>query len=220
VFIPGVKNMQYENLTKYIEGIYPTYPIVSAEDYIASTDIREFCPVIDTSVAMFIKIFLGIKKPISVLELGTSIGYSTTIIASTIRDWNGRITTIDIDDKVSEVAMKNFVKYGLSDSVEMKTENAIGYLKKCRAEYDFIFLDLYKDIYPDVFEDCLRVLKSDGVLIADDTLFPVLKNDDETFKQVNVKLDQFNETVSNDGRLDSVILPFGDGVTLITKKKK
>ena len=167
---------------------------------------------------MFIKIFLEIKHPSHVLELGTSIGYSSTIIASTIKKWNGRLVTVDIDKKIVDVARNNFNKYGVSESIETRVENATEYLQRCEEEYDFIFLDLYKDLYPDIFGDCLRILKSDGVLIADDTLFPVIKKDEDNFKYANEKLDQFNKTVASNKTINSVLLPFDDGITLITKK--
>jgi predicted O-methyltransferase YrrM len=212
--------MQHEDLCEYINSVYGSYPIITAEEYIKNTNIKSFCPVIDTPVAMFLKLILEIKHPDRVLELGTSIGYSSIIIASTIKKWNGKLITIENDEKIAEVAKINFEKYGLSKSIEIIIDDAIQYMNKINDDYDFIFLDLYNDLYPEAFNYCLKLLNPEGILIADDTLFPIIKKDEEYFKESNKKLDTFNKMVSDNQLIESVLLPFGDGVTLIKKKGK
>lgn len=103
--------MLYEDLTEYISKVYPVYPVPSAEEYIKQSNTKEFCPVIDTPAAMFLKMTLEIKKPLNVLELGTSIGYSSTIIASTIKRWNGQVVSVDNDEAIVEIAKKNYMEY-------------------------------------------------------------------------------------------------------------
>lgn len=87
------------SVKNYISSLYQNYTIIKREEFIKNTSLDFFCPVIDTSVAIFLRILLKAIRPKKVLELGTSIGYSTTIIAETIAEWGGTVTTIELDKK-------------------------------------------------------------------------------------------------------------------------
>lgn len=205
-----------KDVQEYISGLYKNTDIIKKEDYIKNTNTKFFCPVIDTSVARFFEIILKMVKPIKVLELGSSIGYSTTIIATTINKWGGKITTVEMDKRVAGAAEKNFHKYNINDVITLINGDALEVLPKLESKYDMIFLDLFNGLYPDVLQECINLLKHGGVLVADDTLFPVVQQN-TLFEQSNKKLHQFNKMVAQSHEMKSILLPFDDGITIAVK---
>ena len=205
-----------KDVQEYISGLYENADIIRKEDYIKNTDTKFFCPVIDTSVARFFEIILKMVKPEKVLELGSSIGYSTTIIATTINEWGGKLTTVEMDKRVAGAAEKNFYRYNINDVITLINGDALEVLPKLESKYDMIFLDLFNGLYPDVLQECINLLKHGGVLVADDTLFPVVQQN-ALFEQSNKKLHQFNKMVAQSHELTSILLPFDDGITIAVK---
>ena len=201
----------------YIQGLYPDKSIITKEEYEKNTNYRFYCPVIDTTIAKFLDIFITALRPKQVLELGTSIGYSTTVMACAVKDFGGSLTTIELDKRVAKIAKDNFEKYGVTDVINLINDDAIKILSKLNTKYDLIFLDLYNQLYPDVLDDCLKLLNPGGVMIADDTLFPVVKNE-KTFYESNQKVQSFNERIAKNELIDSYILPLDDGITIVVKK--
>ena len=84
-------------------------------------------------------------------------------------------------------------------------------------EYDLIFQDVDKKLYTQLYEDCIRILKTDGIFVAEDTLFPVIDLD-EKWHYLIPSIEEFNRLVVNDPRVESTIIPIGDGVTVLIKR--
>lgn len=80
-----------------------------------------------------------------------------------------------------------------------------------------VFLDLFNNLYPDVMDSCINSLDQGGVLIADDTLFPALERR-AYFVDSNKKVDEFNRRLSEKSNVESILLPFDDGITIAIKK--
>ena len=205
--------MGFEALTDYIEDLYRNYEVMSAQEFVSRTELKGFCPVIETETARLLMLLLRAKRPPRVLEIGTSIGFSATSMAKVVREWGGTIMTIEFDEKVAAQARKNFESVGVSDVVELLSGDALELIPQMEETFDFIFLDPFNDIYPRLLEDCVRLLNRGGVLIADDTLLPVLEG--EGFDS---PLHEYNELVSKNVELESTILAVGDGVTIAVKK--
>ncbi len=205
--------MKFETLTKYIEDLYQDYDVMSTEEFVSRTELKDFCPVIETETARLLMLLLRLKRPEKVLEIGTSIGFSATSMAKTVREWGGRVITIEFDEKVAEQARRNFESVGVSDVVEQLSGDALELLPQMEEGFDFIFLDPFKDIYPRLLGDCVRLLNQGGILVADDTLFPVLKGEG-----LDSPLHEYNKQVAENVNLESTILAVGDGVTVAVKK--
>ena len=133
-----------------------------------------------------------------------------------ISDFNGKITTIEKDKVVAKAAEENFKRYNVDKNISLLNDDVFSVLPKLNEKYDVIFLDLYNGLYLDVMEGCIRLLKKGGILIADDTLFPVTKNK-AFFLESNKKMDEFNKKLSERKDMDSILLPFDDGITLAVK---
>lgn len=209
--------MDIEKVNSYINDIYSKTTTLSKEKYGHETSLKNFVPTVDTEVARFLALIIDMTKPRQILEIGTSIGYSTCSMANAVKKWRGEITTIEFDATVAKQAMENFKREGVDDCIKLLQGDARKILPSLSASYDMIFQDVDKSLYPELYEDCIRLLKPEGILIADDTLFPVMDLG-EKWNYLVPYIERFNEMVANDRRLSSTIVPLGDGVTVIVKK--
>lgn len=209
--------MDFDKINLYINGLYKQNDELTRQEFIDKTQLKDFIPVVDDDVARFLKLIIQITKPKRILEIGTSIGYSTTSMAQVVKGYGGKITTIEYDEKVASQAKVNFINAGVEDFIEMKIGDARKIIPDIREEYDLIFQDVDKNLYPLLFNECLRILKSGGLLIAEDTLFPVLDLE-EKWQTLIKPIEQFNELIINCKQLESTLLPIGDGVIIAIKK--
>jgi len=210
--------MDYEKRLDYISQIYSDIPRPRHQEYIERTLTDDFVPVIEDEVADFFRIVLTLSKAQRVLEIGMSIGFSTSSIADTIKAHGGRVTSIEIDPDIVKFARENFERLGLSDHIEVRIGDAGEVITEFEDEtFDAVFQDADKSIYPPLLEECVRVLKPGGLFLADDALIPLRRSRedwDETLKAIHA----FNEKVANSTDLESTIVPIGDGITFAVKK--
>lgn len=203
-------------INKYIKDLYRNQKNNSQSQYINKTELKEFIPVVDEDVARLLKILLKVTHAKRVLEIGTSIGYSTTSMAKVVKKNGGKIITVEYDHKVAEQAQRNFERAGIADVIEIKIGDALQIVPNLNGEFDFIFQDVDKRLYSVLFDDCVRLLKKGGLFVAEDTLFPVIDLDPK-WQYLIPHIEKFNKLVVGSSELDSIILPIGDGVTIALK---
>jgi predicted O-methyltransferase YrrM len=202
----------------YIENLYYAKGFMRRKEFVNKTGWKDFVPVVDDDAARFLQLVLQMKKPNKILEIGTSIGFSTTSMALTAMEYGGRITTIEFDRTASEQAKSNFVRSDVDNTIEIMFGDACQIVPGLSNDtFDFIFLDVDKRLYPSLLKDCIRILKPGGVFVADDALFPVMDLDDRWNDQVE-PIRRFNCLVADSPELDSTLLPIGDGVIVAIKK--
>ena len=206
-----------KNLANYIENLYSDVNMVNKHKFIDDTKLLDFVPVVDQDVSRFLGILLKISGAKNILEIGTSIGYSTISMANVIKNTNGTIKTIEFDEIVVKQAKENFERFGVSDFIEVVIGDAKKVLPSLDEQFDLIFLDVDKRLYEPLLNDCVRLLSKNGVLVAEDTLFPVLDLDEKWHYLIN-PIEKFNQAVIDHENLESTILPIGDGVTIAVKK--
>lgn len=205
------------DINMYIEKLYEQKGEMNRREFINKTELKEFIPVVDDDVARFLKLIIEITKPKRILEIGTSIGYSAASMAYMVKEYGGRITTIEYDEKVAAQARKNFRSAGVQEVIDLKIGDAREIIPGLEEKYDLIFQDVDKRLYPLLFNDCLRLLNKGGLLLAEDTLFPVLDLE-EKWHDLIEPIEEFNEMVVSCPHLDSTLLPIGDGVIIAVKK--
>lgn len=157
-------------------------------------------------------------QPKYILELGTFTGYSAICLAKGMQE-DGKLITIEIDDELETLAQKYFTKAGISHKVEQYIGSALDIIPKLDESFDLCFLDADKREYVQYYELLIDKMKSGSYIIADNTLWSgkVLeppKADDHQTKGIL----EFNTLVKNDSRVEKVILPLRDGMTVIRKK--
>lgn len=157
-------------------------------------------------------------QPKNILELGTFTGYSAICLARGLKP-GGKLVTIEIDDELEALAKKYFKKAGLEDRIEQRIGSALEIIPGLKENFDLVFIDADKREYLNYYELLIDRLESGTYILADNTLWSgkVLekpKSDDEQTKGILM----FNEAIKNDDRVEKVILPIRDGMTLIRKK--
>ena len=178
-------------------------------------------PIIPNETASFLKFFLKQIKAKEILEIGTAIGFSASLMAQTMGK-DGHVTTIDRFDVMIRKAKVTFEKLGLTEQVTLLEGDAKDILPTLNGSFDFIFMDSAKSKYIEFLPECLRVLKKDGVIMVDDvfqagTIMHDIKDVPKSQRTIYRKLNKLYDTVLSHPDLTVTILPLGDGVLMISK---
>ncbi len=177
-------------------------------------------PIVTTEVAEYLRFLVSSYKIKNILEIGTAIGYSGILMAKEIKENNGKLYTIEIDEERYNLAQENFKKSGLSNIISIKGD-ALEEVKKINDTFDFIFIDASKGHYMEFFEDSYKLLNEGGIIFIDNIMFRgyLYKEYPKRFKTIVKRLDSFIDYLyKRDDRF--VLLPFGDGVGLCFKEAK
>lgn len=157
-------------------------------------------------------------RPKAILEIGTFTGYSAICLAKGLQE-NGKLITIEIDDELESIAKKYFEKTGFQHSIEQRIGAALEIIPTLNQTFDLVFIDAHKPEYPAYYNAVFDKTKSGGYIIADNTLWSgkVLEKPAEDDFQTRGII-EFNSMIKNDKRVEKVILPLRDGMTIIRKK--
>lgn len=157
-------------------------------------------------------------KPEKVLEIGTFTGYSAVCIAESLPE-NGRLDTIEIDDELEDFIKENIQLSPYSDRIKLHIGRALEIIPALNETFDLVFIDADKREYSDYFEAVLPKVKSGGFIFADNTLWDgkILEEVHPNDKQT-IEIMHFNDKIASDERVERLILPVRDGLTIIRKK--
>ncbi|MDK2968448.1 MAG: hypothetical protein PWP53_4060, partial [Lacrimispora sp.] len=111
------KELELENT--YIEDLYRVTTSLQKKDFVNKTEWKDFVPVIEDDTARFLQLILQMKKPVNILEIGTSIGFSATSMALTAREYGGTITTIEFDPTAAAQAKINFIRSEVDSIIQI-----------------------------------------------------------------------------------------------------
>lgn len=164
-----------------------------------------------------LSMFCKMIRPQRVLEIGTFTGYSAVCIAESLSE-NGILHTIEIDDELEDFIMENFKDSPFADKIKLHIGKALEIIPTLNEMFDLVFIDADKREYCDYFEMILPKLKQGGFIIADNTLWDgkVLEKVHQNDKQT-IEIKRFNDLIAKDNRIERVILPIRDGLTIIRK---
>lgn len=190
-------------------------------DEIRKFGVIEGYPIIkDESTERFIEILKSVN-PNRILEIGTAIGYSGSLM---LLNSNASLDTIEMNQESARIARNNFEKLGLGDRVKVLVGDANEVIDTLIGEkYDFIFLDGPKGQYIKYLNRLIELLNIQGVLLADNVLFRGYIEGDNVPKKYRTlvnNLRKFNDAIMSDDRLISDILHIGDGLSVSKKIKE
>ena len=156
-----------------------------------------------------------------ILELGTFTGYSAICLASGLPA-DGHLDTLEINDELEERILEGFDRAGLADIIDLHIGDCKETLRKFREEgreYDLVYMDANKREYCEYYELIFDMVRPGGLILADNVLWDgkVCQDPLPQDKQT-LGIARFNDMVSEDRRVESVILPLRDGLNLIRKK--
>ncbi|MEO6714644.1 MAG: class I SAM-dependent methyltransferase [Mycobacteriales bacterium] len=159
---------------------------------------------------------MGAKNAI---EVGTFTGYSAMALARGLRP-DGRLVCCDISEEWTSIGRPYWEGAGVADRIELRIGPAIETLRALPADavFDIAFIDADKPSYSLYYEEILTRLRTGGLLLADNVLWSGNIVDEESTDDNTVALRAFNDLVAADARVDVVMLPIADGLSLIRKK--
>lgn len=175
---------------------------------------RDICPSIGKEIGRFLYLMVLSLQGKVILEVGTSIGYSTTWLALGARATGGHVDTVEITERLLIEAVENLKGMGLQNLVSFHFGPGEEVLPLLKKEYDLIFLDGATKSYPELFEKSLGLLKKGGLIIIEDALFAITG----TRAIQKTVMDEFNRKVMKDTRVEATLLNLGDGLLLCYKK--
>jgi caffeoyl-CoA O-methyltransferase len=157
-------------------------------------------------------------KPFSILEIGTYTGYSAICLAKGLQP-GGRLITIEINDELETIAGKYFKQAGLSEIIEQRFGPALEILPLLSGPFDLVFLDADKKEYSKYYQLVFEKIVAGGWIIADNTLWDGKVTSPSAVNDLQTRgILEFNRLVANDQRVEKIILPIRDGISIIRKK--
>ena len=165
-----------------------------------------------------LKMLVSMIRPKNILEVGTFSGYSAICMAEGL-DEGGKVWTFEINDEMEDFTRPWIENSPVADKIDFRIGDANIEAPKLGVTFDLAFVDGDKRTYVKTYEMVLRLLRPGGYIIADNTLWdghvtdPAYDHDHQT-----QGIRQFNDYVAADNRVEQVIVPLRDGLTLIRKK--
>lgn len=165
-----------------------------------------------------LKMFCRILQPKYILEIGTYTAYATLCLAEGAED-EAEIHTIEVNDELEDFIMKYLHETKLKEKIYLHLGDAMEIIPTIDRVFDLVFIDANKRHYIEYYNLIFDKVRSGGLIIADNTLWDghVLETPKPSDKQT-IGIQQFNDMIAKDERVEKVILPIRDGLTLIWKK--
>ena len=168
----------------------------------------------------FLRMLVQMSGAKRLLELGTFTGYSAICLASALGE-DGHLDTLEVNDELEDLITEGFEKAGLTDRITLHIGDCKETLGKLREEgrvYDLVYMDANKREYCDYYDLVFNLVRPGGLILADNVLWDgkVCQNPLPQDKQT-ISIARFNDIVKEDPRVENVILPLRDGLSIIRR---
>lgn len=183
--------------------------------------LEEHIPIIMDDTLEKIEEILKKENPKRILEIGTAVGYSASQFAKCTSE-DCIIDTIELNEERAKEARENVEKIGIADRINIIIGNAVEILPTLNDKYDVVFIDANKGKYPVFLQEAIRLLKNDGVILADNILYKgyVMSDYNKHKQRTAVRhLREYIAEITGNENLDSEILDIGDGLAITRVKK-
>jgi len=172
---------------------------------------------ISISQCQFLHLLIKISKIKNVLEIGTFTGLSTLSMALALPN-DGKIIALDKNNETNKIAIKFFKKANQEHKINTIVRPALETLMKIRNEkFDLIFIDADKLNYKKYYEISLNLLNTEGIIVIDNVLWHGEVVDKDKNDKITKSIKDLNHFISKDDRIEKVIVPFGDGMSICRK---
>lgn len=171
----------------------------------------------------FMRMLVQLSSAKDILELGTFTGYSAICLAGALPE-DGHLDTLEINDELEDLILEGFEHAGLDGRISLHIGDCKETLRRLSAEgrmYDIVYMDANKREYCEYYELIFDMVRPGGLILADNVLWDgkVCQNPLPQDKQT-LGIAKFNDMVSSDPRVESVIMPLRDGLNIIRKKEQ
>ena len=211
-----------EKIYKYIED-HASTPNQALEWVVKQTHIRtNHARMLSGAIqGQILRMLAQMTSATDILELGTFTGYSAICLASALPE-GGHLDTLELNDELEDLILEGFDRAGLADKIELHIgdcKETVLRLKEEDRMYDIVYIDANKREYCEYYDLVFDMIRPGGLILADNVIWDgkvcqdPLPQDKQTLSIV-----RFNDMVSADPRVESVILPLRDGLNIIRKK--
>ncbi|MDC1140305.1 class I SAM-dependent methyltransferase [Candidatus Pelagibacter sp.] len=167
-----------------------------------------------TSQCHFLHLIIKTTNIKNVLEIGTFTGLSALSIALALPD-NGKLIALDKDEKTNKIAVSFFKKAKQDNKIQTIVKPALDSLEELKNQkFDMVFIDADKMNYKEYYERSLNLMDKGGLIIVDNVLWHGEVADEDNLDKFTVNIKDFNTYVANDKRVEQIIVPLGDGMTV------
>lgn len=165
-----------------------------------------------------LKMLVQMIRPKNVLEVGTFSGYSAICMAEGL-EAGGMVWTFEVNDEQEAFTRPWIEGSSVAEKIRFFIGDAVEEAPKLGVIFDFVFIDGDKRTYLETYEMALSILRKGGFILADNTLWDGHVTDPAYDKDAQTRgIRTFNDAIADDARVEKVILPLRDGLTLIRKK--
>lgn len=168
----------------------------------------EFLLPVGADAGWFLHSLVVARRPARILELGTSYGYSTLFMATAAREVGAEVVTMELADYKQDHARAMLDQAGLSEWVEFRCGDALALLAADEGQWDFVLLDIWKDLYLPCFEAFYPQLSEEAVICSDNMIEPA---------SARPSVRAYRAAVRAKPDLQTALLPVGQGVELTVK---
>ncbi|MFX0557807.1 O-methyltransferase [Maribacter sp. CXY002] len=163
----------------------------------------EFLLSVGEDVATFLNTLAKSAKSKTILEIGTSYGYSTLWLAEAAQNTGGKVITLEIDDEKVQYAKEKINEAGLSNYVEFRVGDALESIKKAKETFDFVLVDIWKELYVPCLNAFYAKLNKGAWVLGDNMLFP---------PHHHKEAKEYQDHIRNNTNFTSILLPIGSGI--------
>ena len=171
---------------------------------------------ISISQSQFLHLIIKVSNIKKILEIGTFTGLSTLSMSLALPD-DGKIIALDKNEQTNKIAINFFKKAKQEHKITTLIKPALESLVEIKEKFELIFIDADKGNYKEYYDKSLSLLQTGGLIIIDNVLWygeVTLKNNED---KITETIKNFNQFVSNDKRVEKIIIPLGDGMTICRK---
>ena len=210
------KNLEItEKLEKYINNFSLKLNPIQQEiiDYNNTLgDIKRMQVAI--SQCHFLHLIIEISNIKNALEIGTFTGLSALSIALALPN-DGKLVALDKDEETNKIALVFFKKANQDNKIQTIVKPALDSLDELKnSKFDMVFIDADKMNYKEYYERSLKLLDKGGLIIVDNVLWHGEVADEDNLDKYTINIRDFNTYVANDKRVEQIIVPLGDGMTV------
>ncbi len=164
----------------------------------------------------FLQMFSKLLSPDRILEIGTYTGYSAICLARGLKA-NGKLITLEVNEELKASTLSFFKKAGVDQKIELINGNALEIIPTLEETFDLVFIDAHKEDYPAYYEAAMKKLAHGGYILADNVLWSGKVLDENLSDATTQAIHQFNQMISDDVRVENLLLPIRDGLMVIQK---
>ncbi len=169
---------------------------------------------VDPSQCHFLRLIIKISNIKNVLEIGTFTGLSALSISLALPE-DGKLIALDKNEETNKVASNFFKKANQNHKIKTIIKPALESLDELKNDkFDMVFIDADKMNYREYYEKSLKLINRGGLIIIDNVLWHGEVADENNLDKYTVNIREFNLHVSNDNRVEQIIVPLGDGMTV------